>query len=69
MTHNSDVNAMSLRNACEQCLHTLLTSLLPLRLMSKTLIGPTYRHVFGSGSIEAEMTSISVRGEVQRTTI
>jgi len=60
---------MSLRETREQRLHTLLASLVPLRSKSKTLIGPAYGHVFGSDSVEAEVTSIRVRCEVQRTMI
>ena len=37
--------------------------------MSKILIGPAYGHVFGSDSVEAQVTSIRGRCKVQRTTI
>jgi len=33
------------------------------------LIGPAYRHIFGCNSVEAEVTSIRERGEIQRTLI
>src|SRR5690349_22773024 len=37
--------------------------------MGKALISPTYRHIFGSGGVEAEVTSIRGRHQVQRTMI
>lgn len=66
---DSDVNAMSLRDSLEQRLHAFETSLVVLGSMAKTFIGPTYRHVFRSGSVEAEVTPSVVPGKIQRTMI
>src|SRR5262249_5054220 len=45
-----------------------LQSRLPLWLMSKTLLGPAYRHIFGGGRVEAEEASIRVRCKIPRAT-
>ena len=69
MTNSSDVNTMILRETSKQRLHAFLTSLVPLGAMSCILIGPADGHVFGSDSIETEVTSISRSREVQRTMV
>ena len=69
MTNCSDVNAVSLRETGEQHLHAFLTSLVPLRAMSKTFIRPAYRHILRGCSVEPKVTSIDVRCKVQRATI
>src|SRR5689334_7633871 len=69
MTNGSDVNTVSRRDPSEQRLHTFLKALVPLWPVSKALVGPAYRHIFGSGRVEAKVTSIRGRCKVQRAMI
>ena len=65
LTNDGDIDTMMFCDTLKQCLHAFIPSLVVLRKVSEVHIGPPYRHIFGSDSVEAQMPSIRSFCQVQ----